>query len=88
MKILKPGRDQKGWAGEADCTGGGNGGGGCGARLLVEESDVFLTQRHARDESEDFATFKCEACGVWTDLETGKVPSRVWDKIRSEARRR
>lgn len=40
MKVLRPGRKQKGWSTEAECTGLGNGGGGCGAKLLVEEDDV------------------------------------------------
>jgi hypothetical protein len=41
MKILKKGRPQKGWATEAKCTWEGNGGGGCGALLLIEEEDLY-----------------------------------------------
>ncbi len=71
MKVLKPGREQKGWSTEATCTGEGNQGGGCGAVLLVEEADVYKTQSgggYGGDSPEDFATFKCPSCGVQTDL--------------------
>lgn len=71
MKVLKPGREQKGWATEATCTGMGNGNGGCGAVLLVEESDLFQTSRLSYGDQfpEYFATFECVACGVLTDLD-------------------
>lgn len=71
MKVLTPGRKQKGWATEAVCTGDGNSGGGCGAKLLVDESDLFKTLTGANyggDTPEPVATFKCVACGVLTDL--------------------
>lgn len=42
MKVVKVGREQKGWAKEFVCTGSGNGGGGCRARLLVSEEDLHL----------------------------------------------
>lgn len=77
MKVLKPGREQKGWATEATCTGNGNGGGGCGADLLVELDDVFQTTSHALDETDYFTTFACAQCGVWTDLKN--VPRHVAD---------
>jgi hypothetical protein len=41
MKVVKPGREQKGWSKQFKCTGNGNGGGGCGAVLLVEEGDLY-----------------------------------------------
>jgi hypothetical protein len=68
MKVLKPGRAQKGWAKEYECTGKGNGNGGCGALLLVEQGDLFHTTQCARDETDYFVTFKCAACGVKTDI--------------------
>lgn len=69
MKILNPGRaEQKSWAAEANCTGAGNGGGGCGAELLVEASDLFQTASHCRDETDYFTTFACAQCGVLTDM--------------------
>jgi len=74
MKVLKPGRAQKGWAKEYDCTGKGNGGGGCGARLLVEYGDLYNTYRHCLHETDTFITFKCSACGVETDIENYTGP--------------
>lgn len=68
MKILKPGREQKGWTTEATCTGKGNKNGGCGAVLLVEQPDIYRTFRHCRDETDVFYTFTCAGCGVETDL--------------------
>ncbi len=41
MKVIKPGRPQKGWSHEFTCTGDGNGRGGCGAILLVEQEDLY-----------------------------------------------
>lgn len=43
MKIIKEGRKQTGWSKELTCTGKGNGGGGCGAVLLVEQTDLYNT---------------------------------------------
>ena len=69
MKVIKKGRPQKGWAKECVCTGAGNGGGGCGATLLVEKGDLFQTAHHSYDGSSDYyVTFACAACGVLTDL--------------------
>ncbi len=74
MKILKPGRPQKGWSTEAVCTGRGNGGGGCSAKLLVEQADLFTTQSSARDEVTTYVTFQCCGCGVLTDLPDAAQP--------------
>jgi hypothetical protein len=69
MKVLKPGREQRGWSKECVCTGDGNGGGGCGATLLVEQSDVYRTHRYDYGGGHDtFNTFTCGACGVATDM--------------------
>lgn len=68
MKVVKPGRPQRGWAKEFSCTGKGNGGGGCGATLLVEQSDLYKTYSHALHETETYVTFTCACCGVETDI--------------------
>lgn len=68
MKVMKKGRSQKGWAKEFRCTGAGNGGGGCGALLLVELGDLFRTYSGAGGEDEFFITFQCVECGVNTDI--------------------
>lgn len=73
MKVLKKGRAQKGWAKELNCTGSGNGGGGCGALLLVEEADLFQTSKTYMDgETDYFVTFECPSCNVLTDTEDYK----------------
>jgi len=56
MKVIKPGRPQRGWSKECKCSGKGNGGGGCGAVLLVEQGDLFQTQSNARDETTYYVT--------------------------------
>lgn len=81
MKVLEKGREQRGWATEARCTGSGNGGGGCGALLLVEQDNLFKTYSHALHETDEHITFRCSCCGVLTDLKS--VPS----SIRSTTRR-
>jgi hypothetical protein len=74
MKVLKKGTPQKGWAKKYDCSGNGNRGGGCGAKLLVEQNDVFRTASHHYDGSnEAYNTFRCPECGVWTDIPMGDV---------------
>lgn len=74
MKVIRKGREQKGWAKEYTCTGAGNGNGGCGAVLLVEIGDVFETQRNCMHETDFFTTFRCPECQVLTDIE---VPGHV-----------
>ncbi len=80
MKIIKKGRDQIGWATQTLCTGKGNGEGGCGAELLVEEGDLYFTSSGHYDGSIDYFTpLTCPICGVKTDLED--VPSSVADRV-------
>lgn len=75
MEIIKKGRDQKGWSEEFTCSGKGNGGGGCGAVLLVSQLDLYSTQSSSYDGStEYYTTFSCPCCGVETDV---TVPSNV-----------
>lgn len=83
MKVLKKGRDQKGWTTKRTCTGSGNGGGGCRAKLLVSASDLYKTYRHSYDGCTDtYVTFTCPLCGVETDIEnatyevSGDLPSK------------
>jgi len=83
MKVLTPGRKQKGWAKESICTGKGNGEGGCGAVLLVEEDDMYLTfSSHYDGSTDQYNTFKCCCCGVETDIKD--VPTHVRDKMREK----
>lgn len=75
METLKKGTGQKGWSVVTTCSGRGNGDGGCGAQLRVDEDDLFRTESHARDETTEYTTFRCQECGTLTDLQ--KVPSNV-----------
>lgn len=69
MKVIAKGSGQKGWSTQTKCTGGGNGGGGCGAELLVEQPDLFTTSSSDMGgDTETHITFKCCECGVLTDL--------------------
>lgn len=76
MQILKKGRDQQGWSRKFKCTGKGNGGGGCGALLLVSEGDLYYTHSYDYGGGHDiYVTFRCGACGVETDVEN--IPGNV-----------
>lgn len=96
MKVIKPGREQKGWSKQFKCTGNGNGDGGCGAILLVEEGDLYRTERSFMAETDHYITFKCCACGVETDLSKKDEPSlnrdipskEQWLKKRKKAKAR
>jgi len=70
MRVILKGRPQTGWAKELTCTGSGNGGGGCGALLLVEAADLFQTERWIMGRDyETYATFACPECTVLTDVD-------------------
>ncbi len=76
MKVLKKGREQKGWSKEFVCSGHGNGGGGCGAKLLVSEYDLYQTSSSDYGGGTDYyPTFSCVACGVETDVPWSSVSS-------------
>lgn len=77
MKILSPGTNKE-WSRECECTGIGNGVGGCGARLLVEADDLYRTSFLYRDGSVDTCiTFCCPQCGTQTDIDKSYVPTHV-----------
>lgn len=84
MKVIKKGREQKGWSKEYTCTGKGNGDGGCGARLLVSEGDFYETSSSCMGEVDYYITFRCPCCGVETDIDD--VPGRMWTVVRSKRR--
>lgn len=84
MKVIKKGRPQKGWAKEYSCTGKGNEGGGCGAKLLVEIDDLFCTTSSVRDETDYYITFMCPLCGVLTDISPTNLPKHAWELPRKD----
>lgn len=71
MKTVKEGRKQGGWTKKFKCSGKGNGGGGCGEKLLVFQTDLYQTNQQSVGDSspEYFITFCCHKCGVETDVE-------------------
>lgn len=70
MKVRKPGRQQTGYSVEALCSGKGNGGGGCGAKLLVEQPDMrYFSGTDYPIDRPAAVTFRCCSCGVLTDLD-------------------
>jgi hypothetical protein len=82
MKTIEKGRDQSGWSKELFCTGSGNGGGGCKAKLLVEEGDLYKTHRYVHVDHDVYITFRCQECGVETDLANSQEPPRtITDKL-------
>ncbi len=75
MQVLKKGREQRGWSKEYTCTGKGNGGGGCGALLLVSEYDIYQTSSSDYGGGTDYyKTFSCSECGVETDIVDSSAP--------------
>ena len=85
MKVIQPGRKQRGWSKEFKCTGRGNGGGGCGAILLISEYDLYETVDSHQGDNDYFVTFCCSTCGVETDVEVDIIPN---GERPSEAERR
>ena len=80
MKVLEKG-NPNGWEIEQYCTGKGNGDGGCGAKLLVAEADIYLTEAHHMGETDYYYTFKCSECGCETDIPEDKIPLRIRNKL-------
>ena len=86
MKIIKPGNPQKGWSKQFTCTGAGNKGGGCKAKLLVEQTDIYLTHSYHYDGSHEvYHTFQCPSCGVETDIPNSvSLPFSAREKNKAE----
>ena len=75
MKVLEK---WPGWSMEVICTGAGNGGGGCGSKLLIERGDVYLTHSYDYGGGHDiYYTIRCLECGVETDIKSDKLPSLI-----------
>jgi len=87
MRVIEKGREQKGWSKECKCTGKGNGDGGCGAKLLVERGDLFVTTNTCRDETDYYLTFRCSECEVLTDIPENQAPAGIIRELRSKAER-
>ncbi len=63
-----------------DCTGAGNGGGGCNATLEVGAKDLYITEHFDYGGGhERFVTFQCISCKAETDVED--VPSAIYNRL-------
>lgn len=80
MEVLKKGRSQEGWTTETECTGSGNGDGGCGALLLVSIGDLYKTYNSCMGETDTYITFTCSECKVKTDVRN--FPRSLWSQVR------
>lgn len=77
MKVLEKGNESKGFETEQICTGKGNGDGGCNARLLVGENDIFVTASDIYTLQTFYFTFKCPECKTQTDIKPANLPEKV-----------
>ena len=85
MKILEKGN---GWNMEVRCTGKGNGNCGCGAKLLIDKDDIYLTHSYDYGGGHDiFYTFRCIDCGEETDLDEKDIPNGIQIRLLEEYRR-
>jgi len=82
VKVLQEG-NPNGWEIEQVCTGRGNGDGGCEARLLVAEDDIYITvsSDYCGEDKTYHYTFKCPCCGVQTDIPEKDIVLRVQRKV-------
>lgn len=77
MKVLHPGREQKGWAKEAICM-GGSAGGGCRATLLVEEADLEMVSHcDYLGDWDHTPSFRCGSCGVRNYFKSYDIPAGI-----------
>lgn len=75
MKVVAKGREQAGWALEVECTGRGVLGGGCHAKLLVTESDLYRSKSSVVISS---ARFTCVECGIVSQTFLEKA---MWERL-------
>jgi hypothetical protein len=84
MKVIEKGDGRKGWAKEFRCTGAGNGNGGCGALLLVEQNDLYITRHFDYGGGESVhVTFRCPLCYNETDVE---IPNNIKRKLQAKGK--
>ena len=86
MKVLQEG-NPNGWEIERKCTGQGNGGGGCGRRLIVIGNDIFVTTDTSYGENYYYYTSKCPYCGIYTDIPEKEIPLVFKEKAMKEYKR-
>ena len=69
--------DVQHWAVQIMCTGKGNSDNGCGAVILVEESDLFNTTTVTTVQT----SFHCTECKANTDIDN--VPESIFNRLPS-----
>lgn len=77
MKMLENEKPRS-WEIEKKCTGYGFKEKGCGARLLISESDIITEISGFQDI---YFSFKCPCCGSFTDIPESDIDSRVRKKL-------
>ncbi len=76
MEVIK---NPASWTRKFNCTGAGNGNGGCEATLLVSQTDLYQTSRSypgppfGSGETTYHTTFCCPLCAVETDIDVRYV---------------
>lgn len=86
MKVIKEGVKYV-WSKKFSCTGKGTDSKGCGAVLLVSETDLYHLYHEHWDGDETYSVFTCPCCGVETCVTVpdsvkhlGKRPKRKGKK--------
>ena len=78
MKVIKNGEEIDSWKLRINCTGRGNGGGGCGALLEIREEDIYNTYSYDYlGDKDTYYTIVCPICGKETDLNTNQLPYEI-----------
>lgn len=77
MRVIKE------WEIQVCCTGEKNGMKGCGQRLAVAGSDLFVTTagRYSKSNVRYYFTFCCPECGARTDIPKEKIPKAIRVKV-------
>ena len=84
MKVLQRG---EGWKLEVTCTGRGNGGGGCGSVLEINEEDIYNTYHYDYAGDKDtYYTISCPICGKETDIDSQYIPYGVCNCVKNNSR--
>ncbi len=84
MKVLEHGKpkEKKPWSIKRVCTGNGNDECGCRSKLLIEETDIYMTyHEHYWGETDSYFTFRCPVCNAETDINENSIPYKVRDRI-------
>ena len=84
LQVLEQGKPKeiKPWSLRRVSTGNGNDECGCRSKLLVEETDIYMTyHEHYWGETDSYFTFRCPVCNTHTDINENSIPYQVRDRI-------